>query len=471
MRSVSLALSLALFLGMAPGIGFAAEEEDDNDFNMEMQSHLFEVGIFLGGYFPPEEHELYAPPSGWKELEKGAFMIGVRVGYLPWRYIGLEVEGALTATGFADSDEAAMIYFARAHVIGQLPMWRVTPFVLAGYGLQSISSDDVEGAGSDTDGAFHAGLGVKWYATNRHILRAEGRVDVGGQQGEGGLQPHFEVLFGASYVLGWDDPPDRDSDGVIDDNDQCPDRAGDKPTGCPPDKDGDGVYDPDDKCVDLAGDKPTGCPPDTDGDGVYDADDKCVDLAGDKPTGCPPDTDGDGVYDADDKCPKAAGPKPDGCPPDKDGDGIADKDDKCPAKPENKNGYKDSDGCPDRIPRKLKRFTGAIKGIYFDSGKATIRKKSHRVLDKAVKILKQFTDTRIKIEGHTDDVGKDDANLKLSEARAASVKAYFVDKGIGAERLQSVGKGETEPVAKGTSRRARAKNRRIEFELIIGQEQ
>jgi len=92
------------------------------------------------------------------------------------------------------------------------------------------------------------------------------------------------------------------------------------------------------------------------------------------------------------------------------------------------------------------------------------------VLNGAVKILKKYKDTRIRIEGHTDDVGKDDANMKLSEARAKAVMDYFVGKGIDGKRLQSVGKGETEPVAKGTSRRARAKNRRIEFQLLMGDE-
>ena len=496
MRSKLFAAYFIMALSMTAMPARAADGDGDK-FNIDEQTHLVEFGVFLGGFFIPESHALHDKDVGHKAMDKSAFILGLRAAYLPLRYVGLEVEAALIPIGLRGGDDIATVYTVRGHVIGQLPWWRVTPFLLVGYGLQGVSSTE-NALGSDEDGALHVGLGVKWYVTNKHILRADGRVNIGDKPDPDPYAPQFEFLVGASYVLGWEDPPDRDSDGVIDEVDQCPDRAGDKPTGCPPDKDsdgvydaddkcvdlagdkptgcppdkdGDGVYDEDDKCVDLAGDKPTGCPPDKDGDGVYDKDDKCVDLAGDKPTGCPPDKDGDGVYDKDDKCPKKPGPKPDGCPPDKDGDGIADADDKCPEKPENKNGYQDKDGCPDSIPRKLKRFTGAIKGIYFDSGKATIRKKSNRVLDKAVKILKQFPDTRIKIEGHTDDVGKDDANLKLSEERAKSVKQYFVDKGIMPERLQSVGKGETEPVAKGKSRRARAKNRRIEFKLIIGEAQ
>ena len=515
MRSLGCAVSLALLLGLVPATGLASAETEDaasakteakptykivkrDKFNIEEQSHLLEFGIFLGGFFPAQAHELFDPDAGYKALDKGGFMLGVRAAYLPWRYLGLELEGAIVSTGIRDSDESALLYTMRAHVIGQLPWWRVTPFVLAGYGMQGITSDEIAGVGDDIDGTFHAGLGLKWYATNQHILRAEGRVDVGGETDPGGYVPHFEFLVSAAYVINWANQPDRDSDGVYDEDDQCPDRAGDKPTGCPPDRDGDGVFDADDKCPELAGDKPEGCPPDRDGDGVYDADDKCVELAGDKPEGCPPDKDGDGVFDRDDKCVDKPGVKPtgcpadsdgdgipdsddrcpnqassekDGCPADSDGDGILDKDDKCPKKAETRNGYEDKDGCPDKIPRKIKRITGAIKGIYFASGKATIQKKSFRVLNGAAKVLGKYKGLRIRIEGHTDDVGADDANMKLSEARAAAVKQYFVDKGIEDNRLEAVGKGETEPVDPKKTRRARSRNRRIEFKLVMDVEE
>ena len=475
MRSAACVVSLALLLGLYPGSGLASEEEGGG-FNLSEQRHLLEIGLFLGAYFPPKAHELFDPDVRWQPIKEVSFIGGLRLGYLPLPFFGLELEGAVMPTSLREVDESAIIYTVRGHVIGQLPWGKVAPFLVVGYGLQGITSDSTDGLGSDIDGAFHAGLGAKWYVMKQLVVRLDGRVNVGGETNPGGLRPQFELLAGASYVIGRKEkeppppPPDRDGDGVIDAEDKCPDKPGEKPDGCPPDKDGDGVYDKEDKCPDLAGDKPGGCPPDKDGDSVYDKEDKCPETPGEYPTGCPPDRDGDKVFDKDDRCPDKPGVWPDGCPPDKDGDGIADTEDKCPDKPETKNGFRDRDGCPDKLPRKLKRFTGAIKGIYFASGKATIRKRSHRVLNGAVKILKKYKDTRIRIEGHTDDVGKDDANMKLSEARAKAVMDYFVGKGIDGKRLQSVGKGETEPVAKGTSRRARAKNRRIEFQLLMGDE-
>ena len=94
---------------------------------------------------------------------------------------------------------------------------------------------------------------------------------------------------------------------------------------------------------------------DRDGDGIKDNDDQCVDQPEDKDgfqdsDGCPdPDNDGDGILDAEDKCPSAAGPKETkGCPrEDADGDGVPDDMDRCPHQPEDKDGFQDEDGCPD----------------------------------------------------------------------------------------------------------------------------
>ena len=96
--------------------------------------------------------------------------------------------------------------------------------------------------------------------------------------------------------------PDRDSDGVADKDDKCPDTPGKKELAGCPDRDNDGVIDSEDACPDVAGSKDHhGCP-DTDGDGLYDNEDKCPTVAGPKENqGCPYlDTDGDGVLDKDD---------------------------------------------------------------------------------------------------------------------------------------------------------------------------
>jgi OOP family OmpA-OmpF porin len=227
-----------------------------------------------------------------------------------------------------------------------------------------------------------------------------------------------------------------------------------------------------------------GCPdPDNDNDNVLDGADKCPTEAEDADgfqddDGCPEaDNDADGIPDAADKCPVEAEDKDsfqdeDGCPDtDNDGDGVPDTTDKCPVEPETVNGFQDADGCPDEVPAAVKKFTGVIKGINFKTGSAEILKTSNKTLDNALKIMNDFPDIKLEIQGHTDDakIKKGSAfadNMALSQARADSVKAYFVGKGIADDRLVAKGFGETVPIDPRKSAAARAKNRRVEFKLI-----
>lgn len=156
---------------------------------------------------------------------------------------------------------------------------------------------------------------------------------------------------------------DKDGDGVLDKDDQCPTDPEDADgfqdeDGCPDlDNDGDGVLDGQDACPMVPGAAANnGCPDqDKDGDGVSDSVDRCVDQPEDKDEyqdedGCPElDNDSDGILDSADKCPNQAGPLQNlGCPiTDRDGDGINDDGDKCPDEPEDKDGFEDEDGCPD----------------------------------------------------------------------------------------------------------------------------
>ena len=180
----------------------------------------------------------------------------------------------------------------------------------------------------------------------------------------------------------------------------------------------------------------------------------------------PPDRDKDGVADAKDKCPDVPGDRPEGCPPDADGDGVFDADDQCMEEPETKNGYQDADGCPDEVPAAVKRFTGAIRGIYFATGSARIRRSSFRVLNSAVRVLTEYPDLKMEIGGHTDDRGSAETNTKLSLERAQAVKDYFVGKGITEERLTATGFGSSKPKASNATAAGRRSNRRIEFTLI-----
>ena len=113
-----------------------------------------------------------------------------------------------------------------------------------------------------------------------------------------------------------------------------------------------------------------------------------------------------------------------------------------------------------------KAFQGTLEGIEFETGKAAIRKKSFKVLDKAFAILDQYKDVKIEISGHTDDRGDAEKNKKLSLERAEAVKKYLVDKGLAAERFNAVGYGPDKPIADNKTPKGQAKNRRIEFRLM-----
>jgi Outer membrane protein and related peptidoglycan-associated (lipo)proteins len=107
-----------------------------------------------------------------------------------------------------------------------------------------------------------------------------------------------------------------------------------------------------------------------------------------------------------------------------------------------------------------------IPPVFYNSGKATVKQDSLAVLDQVVDISKQFPEYYILIDAHTDSVGSDESNLKLSSNRADEVKKYLVSKGVNANRIVSRGWGEYKPVvAVEKSEEDKAKNRRTEFTL------
>ncbi len=231
------------------------------------------------------------------------------------------------------------------------------------------------------------------------------------------------------------------------------------------DRDGDGVPDSTDRCPDTPGLVALkGCP-DRDGDGIADIDDKCPDVFGyARYQGCPiPDTDKDGINDEDDKCPTVPGlARYQGCPiPDTDGDGVNDEEDKCI----NEKGPASNFGCPLINEEIIRKVDLAAKNIFFATGSAKLLAKSFTSLNTVVKILNDNPSFNVNIDGHTDNVGKEDYNQGLSENRAASVKAYLVSKGISESRLTATGYGLTRPVADNKTVKGRAQNRRVELKL------
>lgn len=103
-------------------------------------------------------------------------------------------------------------------------------------------------------------------------------------------------------------------------------------------------------------------------------------------------------------------------------------------------------------------------GIRFDTGSAKVKDESFAVLKQIADVLAANPDLKLTIVGHTDNVGNKQANQKLSQDRAESVKQYLITKfGVAADRLGTAGKGDTEPVADNKTPDGRSKNRRVEF--------
>jgi outer membrane protein OmpA-like peptidoglycan-associated protein len=105
-----------------------------------------------------------------------------------------------------------------------------------------------------------------------------------------------------------------------------------------------------------------------------------------------------------------------------------------------------------------------LRGVFFEFGKATLRTESYPALAEAAQIMKNNPDIRVEIQGHTDSVGSDKANLTLSEKRAYAVMNWLVQfGGIDAQRLSAKGYGETRPVASNDTEEGRQLNRRVDF--------
>ena len=168
------------------------------------------------------------------------------------------------------------------------------------------------------------------------------------------------------------------------------------------------------------------------------------------------DSDGDGVQDSLDKCPDTPiGVEVDesGCPKvvqtDSDGDGVFD----------------DVDGCADTPVGAIVDDRGCwvVKGVQFDYKKWDVKPQFNSNLDNIENILKKNSGLKIRIEGHTDDIGSIKYNIGLSGKRARAIKDYLVGKGIEPSRITTKGLGYTQPIADNDTPKGRALNRRAEI--------
>ena len=356
------------------------------------------------------------------------------------RYIGAgfsaEIEGSLNKIkeGFDGYSEDKSFWNANLQAKYALRRLFTTesgwfdPYIKVGGGYTAYESrfDDKEGgfkalAGGGINFWFTDHLGVNLQTGYHHGFQKNGT-------------DYFQHSAGIVIKFG---SKDTDKDGIPDNKDACPEVAGLKEfNGCP-DTDGDGIPDKDDACPQVKGPKEfNGCP-DTDGDGIADKDDKCPDVAGPAENGgCPwPDTDGDGVLDKDDLCPEVAGPA-------------------------------SNKGCPEPDENEQKQLNQYAKTILFDTGKATIKFQSAEVLNQILNVLKKYPNSRFRIEGHTDSIGKRAKNMILSQNRADAVKVYLIQGGIDAGRLESQGFGPEKPIASNKNKKGRELNRRVEINLI-----
>jgi OOP family OmpA-OmpF porin len=110
--------------------------------------------------------------------------------------------------------------------------------------------------------------------------------------------------------------------------------------------------------------------------------------------------------------------------------------------------------------------TVTLRGVTFASGNAELTTSSHAVLDELARQLVQASSIRLEIGGHTDSQGSHTLNVRLSLARAESVRAYLVMRGVPAERLVARGYGPDQPITTNATAAGRAMNRRVELRRI-----
>jgi OmpA-OmpF porin, OOP family len=313
----------------------------------------------------------------------------------------------------------------------------LVPYLSTGFG--AVHLDGYAGA----DFEVPAGVGLDFRLGEGIYLRARSEYRFSLAEN----RDNWNHIFGLKAVIGGKTkmeepieivPTDRDGDGVLDDNDACPDVAG------------------------LA--KYNGCP-DTDGDGVIDAEDECPTIAGlSKYAGCP-DTDNDGIIDGKDDCPNEAGlASNNGCPfKDRDGDGVIDNEDKCP----DTAGPASNQGCPELEEEEKEVLTFAAQAIQFETGSAVIKTASFGILNQVADILNKYPAYKCDIGGHTDSVGNETNNQVLSEKRAKACYDYLINKGVQASRLTYTGYGESQPIADNKFAEGQKKNRRVVFEISL----
>ena len=325
---------------------------------------------------------------------------------------------------------------------------------LRDFGGQTLSPlEGILGLKLSPSCSFHVGL-----AGGAGLLRGYGSPDFRGVLTLGYADACAEPVAAPPPPAAVPVDDDRDHDGIANPRDVCPDAAEDldqheDTDGCPEtDNDRDRVPDAHDAAPNVPEDADDfedwdGIPePDNDHDGLLDAADRCPIVPEDR----------DGVADGD------------GCPEeDADGDHVPDGADRCPLTPGvHSAAHPECEGCPALACMTAEGTITILERVEFATGSDRILPASEPVLQAVQQILATNPQIhRLRVEGHTDDVGDDARNLALSQGRAESVMRWLSAHGVEAARLEAQGFGETRPLASNRRSRNRQLNRRVEFHI------
>jgi OOP family OmpA-OmpF porin len=430
--------------------------------NAEIKEGSSSLTPFIGGSFF----------EGNQDLNNSA-VFGLRAGYNFTKNLGVEGFFSYTKTEIDNPDHwtpwQEIYNYGIEGLYHFMPNGRIVPFVAVGIGgisygegkeyLEKYGNPDYGKRFEANRFAFDYGAGVKLFLTDNIALRADIRhfLPVNSRfENPHDIHNDLMATVGINFAFGGtkateetraegaSNPDDSDNDGVPDYLDTCLDTPSETivdKNGCPPesDSDRDGVPDSLDKCPNSPASvvvNQDGCPPDTDNDGVLDYKDNCQDT----PVGAKVDTNG--------------------CTPDSDLDGVPDYLDKCPATPSGT--VVDKNGC---VAVAEKKIISIRLKMEFDTAKAVVKKKYHKEIKVVGDFMREHPDATATIVGHTDNVDihhEPERNMRLSQARADSVRQYLVEKfGIQESRIIAIGRGANEPIASNATPKGRQKNRRI----------
>lgn len=359
-------------------------------------------------------------------------LYGIRAGYNFTKALGIEAlfdysntEPTHNGSKLTNGKNTDYYRFGGELLYHFFPDNKFVPYVAAGYAAHTFKGAVPAGESSDIKGVGDYGLGAKYFLNDKVALRGDVRHLIYRQSSE--TQHAVEYTMGLHFPFGGQTEATPVAQPIVE-------PVAEPAPAAPLDSDGDGVIDANDACPGT----PKGVKVDA--------------------MGCPLDSDKDGVYDYLDKCPGTPqGVKVDstGCPLDSDRDGVYDSSDKCPGTPEGTT--VDKTGCP------VKLCSPTALNIEFDTNKSNIKPQYKEELKKVADFLAEFPSAKGAIEGHTDSVGGKAYNMKLSQRRADSVRAYLIKTfNVAPERICAKGYGLTKPVASNKTAAGRKQNRRIE---------